>query len=119
MKKNFPAILLPLMLCSFILSYCGKSGGYSNGGSNNPPAGSIGMAGRSFSPGTQTVKAGSTVNWANNDNVAHTVTADDNSFDSGSIPAGGKYSHTFMTEGTFAYHCNFHGGMTGSITVTP
>lgn len=36
---------------------------------------------------------------------------------SGSIGPGGNYQHQFMAEGTFPYHCSFHGGMTGSVTV--
>ncbi len=31
---------------------------------------------------------------------------------------GGNFSHTFMNAGTFPYHCAFHAGMTGTVTVT-
>jgi plastocyanin len=37
---------------------------------------------------------------------------------SGNIaPAGGGYSHTFATAGTFGYHCAIHSNMTGTVTV--
>jgi plastocyanin len=70
-----------------------------------------------FNPVTITVAAGTTITWTNNDGVAHTVTSDTALFDSGSIPSGGTYSHTFSTAGTFAYHCKFHAGMTATVVV--
>ena len=36
---------------------------------------------------------------------------------SGTINGGGTYPHTFANAGTYNYHCNFHGGMTGSVVV--
>jgi plastocyanin len=38
---------------------------------------------------------------------------------SGTLGNGATYPHTFATAGTFPYHCSFHGGMNGSITVDP
>src|SRR5262245_7193502 len=35
---------------------------------------------------------------------------------SGNIGSGGTFPHTFMTAGTFGYHCTIHSGMTGSVT---
>lgn len=78
---------------------------------------SVNIQGFAFSPGTLQVAAGTTVTWTNNDQVAHTVTADDGSFDSGDIPPGGTFSMTFDTPGTVAYHCKIHPNMTASITV--
>ncbi|MDE1925125.1 MAG: cupredoxin domain-containing protein [Patescibacteria group bacterium] len=83
----------------------------------------VSMVGMTFSPGTITIAAGDTVTWTNNSSLQHTVTADDGSFDSGTINAGGTYSHTFMTPGTYRYYCRFHGalggvGMSGTIVVT-
>jgi plastocyanin len=66
-----------------------------------------------------TVKAWSTVTWTNEDTARHTITADDGSFDSGSIGSGATYQQTFATAGTFAYHCAIHPSMTATITVTP
>ena len=71
----------------------------------------------SFSASAITVTKGTTVTWTNNDNMTHTVTADDNSFDSGNIGNGGTFSFTFKNTGSFAYHCNIHPSMTGSVTV--
>jgi hypothetical protein len=73
-----------------------------------------------------TVTAGDTVTW---NNVAgfHTVTECDDTFstcapaggfDSGSLPTGNSFSHTFSSPGTFEYRCMFHPtDMRGRITV--
>ncbi len=65
-----------------------------------------------------TVPVGTTVVIRNEDSAPHTFTADDGSFDSGSIDGGGTFEFTFTEAGTFAFHCNVHPAMTGTITVT-
>lgn len=72
-----------------------------------------------FTPDSITVKAGSTVTWTNNDGAAHNVTADNNSFSSGTLTAGKTFSQTFNTAGTFKYKCTIHPNMTGVVIVTP
>ncbi|HKW13623.1 MAG TPA: plastocyanin/azurin family copper-binding protein [Candidatus Krumholzibacteria bacterium] len=37
---------------------------------------------------------------------------------SGNIAPGASFSHTFATAGSFAYHCNFHSVMKGTVTVS-
>lgn len=71
-----------------------------------------------FHPNPLTIKAGTTVTWTNTDPTAHTVTADDNSFNSGPIGPGGTFSHTFTTPGTVTYHCSIHPSMHGTVTIT-
>ncbi len=66
-----------------------------------------------YSPKTLTVAAGTKVVWTNRDNVAHTVTADDGSFDSGNMDPGATFEFTFSKAGTFAYYCMYHGGKGG------
>ena len=65
-----------------------------------------------------TVPVGTTVTVRNDDGAAHTFTADDGSFDSGSIAGGATFEFTFTEAGTFPFHCNIHPSMTGTITVT-
>lgn len=81
-------------------------------------SGSVSIAGFAFSPSSLTVSQGDTVSWANSDSTAHTATASDGSFDTGTIAAGGSASHTFTKAGTFAYACSIHPNMHGTITVT-
>ncbi len=76
-----------------------------------------------FTPAQLTVKVGTTVVWTSEDDVPHTVTADDGSFDSGNMKKGDSFKFTFTKAGTFPYYCAYHGtagggGMAGTITVT-
>jgi plastocyanin len=70
-----------------------------------------------FGPGTLTIDVGTTVTWRNEDTAPHTATADDGSFDSGSLAQGETFSHTFDTAGTYRYICTIHPSMVGEITV--
>ena len=69
-----------------------------------------------FSPANITIAAGSTVIWTNSGGISHTVT-DSGKFDSGNLPPGATYSHTFTTPGTYHYVCIYHPYMVGTITV--
>ena len=73
-----------------------------------------------FNPPNITVAPGTTVTWVNNDQTAHTATATDPSgvFDSGELQPGQSYSFTFDKPGTYAYHCEIHPDMTGTVTVS-
>lgn len=76
-------------------------------------------SGLTYSPGTFTIKVGTTVTWVNKDTVIHTVTSNGTSlFDSGSMPTGSVYKFTFTQPGTYHYYCTFHTFMTGTIVVT-
>jgi plastocyanin len=72
-----------------------------------------------FSPEILKVPTGTTVTWTNADLTPHTITADDGSFDSGEIPAGGTFRRTFDRPGTFPYHCVIHPAMQGAVTAEP
>jgi plastocyanin len=70
-----------------------------------------------FAPNPIAVPVGGTVTWMNNDNVAHTSTADGGAWNSGSIAPGASFSRTFASAGTFQYHCAIHPGMVGTVNV--
>ncbi len=76
------------------------------------------IANFAFAPATLTVKVGASVTWTNADGAAHTVTADDGSFNSSDIAPGTTFKQTFAKAGTFTYHCAIHKSMTGTVTVT-
>jgi len=63
------------------------------------------------------IAAGTAVEWKNEDQVAHTVTANDKSFDSGTIEAGAVWRHTFDRPGSYPYFCTLHPFMTGTVVV--
>jgi plastocyanin len=71
----------------------------------------------SFAAKNIAVTKGTTVTWTNDDDMQHTVTADDNSFTSPTLKIGDTYTHTFDNIGTIAYHCSIHSGMKGSVAV--
>jgi plastocyanin len=71
-----------------------------------------------FSPKTLTVKAGSKLTVKNKDSTTHTFTADKGAFDTGDIDSGSSATVTVKKPGTYAYHCNIHSSMHGTIKVT-
>ena len=64
------------------------------------------------------VSTGETVTVTNADGAPHTWTAEDGTFDSGTIGGGETFEYAFDEPGTFAFFCEIHPGMTGTITVT-
>ena len=80
-----------------------------------------------FVPDQLSVKAGSTLQFANVGAKPHSLTADDGSFDTGIVapgPEAGRFAGTNATitvrePGTFRFHCEVHPqAMTGTLTVT-
>jgi len=76
------------------------------------------IANYAFSPQTITIAAGTAVKWTNSDEVAHTATASDGSFDSGNLNQNQSWTHTFAKPGKYAYVCSYHSNMTGTVIVT-
>ena len=114
-----------LLIATLLLTACG--GGNSNQPASPTTAPAVQNAGGgtqevkivnfSFTPATITVSAGTTVKWTNQDSAAHTVTADDGSFDSGQLAQGATFSFTFTKAGTFSYKCGNHPTMLGKVVV--
>ena len=119
MKKIIYSTLSLALVLSLMVVSCGKSGGYNSMTYNPPPAtaSTVNIVNMAFSPGSISIGTGTTVTWYNGDTTVHTVTADDNSFNSGNIAVGGRYSKQFSTAGTFAYHCTLHPEMKGTVVV--
>jgi len=70
-----------------------------------------------FNPPSVTVSAGDVVTFVNDDDDAHTATADDGSWDSEGLNQGQKWSHTFTKDGKVTYHCTVHPFMKGTLLV--
>lgn len=70
-----------------------------------------------YEPDPVVVQVGGKVIWQNEDTVPHTATADDGSFDTGTIEQGKLGSETFKEPGTFTYHCEIHPSMHGTVEV--
>jgi plastocyanin/uncharacterized membrane protein YozB (DUF420 family) len=75
-----------------------------------------------FEPQHLTVTEGAIVEWID-EKGRHTVEADDGSFKSEMLAAGGRFEHRFDKAGVFPYYCGFHGeaggkDMAGTVVVT-
>lgn len=75
------------------------------------------IRGNAFAPSRIEIAAGTTIRWTNNDQVVHTVTADDGSWDSGPIEPGASWSRTFDAAGDHSFHCTPHPFMRGVVVV--
>lgn len=70
-----------------------------------------------YSPARIEIDAGTTVVWRNNDQVVHTVTSANGSFDSGTIQPGRTWQRKFDQPGTYSYLCTPHPFMKGTVIV--
>lgn len=76
------------------------------------------ISNNAFLPRTVRILKGDTIVWENKDVLPHTISSyGGDELASDSLSNGQKYTHTFNTEGTFAYQCNIHPGMKGEIIV--
>jgi plastocyanin len=82
------------------------------------PAGGSGLTISGFAfPAGVSGAAGATITVVNDDPATHTVTADDGAFDV--EVGGGEQADLVLPDepGTYAFHCNIHGSMQGSLVV--
>ena len=86
-------------------------------GNSKPNTWSVSIEDFYFEPANAAVQPGDTIVWTNNGAHPHTVTADDGSFDSGTLQPGQSFSWTFQAPGMVTYHCSIHPSMTGSVGV--
>jgi plastocyanin len=85
----------------------------------SPPAVTVHIKDFAFVPARLTVDAGTSVRFVNDDGEAHTVTAADKSFDSEGLDTGAQWTHRFANPSTYAYFCELHPYMKGTIVVRP
>jgi plastocyanin len=84
---------------------------------SGPAGDSVSIQGFKYAPPAITVKVGTKLTFKNSDNAEHTATADTGSaFDTGAINHGQSKPITLTKAGTFAYHCDFHPFMHGTVT---
>ena len=80
------------------------------------------ISGFAFNPPSVTVHVGDTVTWTQRDSIQHTVTSDGSpaSWTSKLLPLNEKFVRTFLSSGTFPYHCIPHASfMKGTVIVLP
>jgi plastocyanin len=91
------------------------------GGHSPAPDARIVEAGRpnrwAFEPAELSVAPGTTLRWRNDGDHPHTVSADDGSFDSGTIAPGSTWAFRFEEPGEYRYHCAPHRWMRAVVRV--
>jgi plastocyanin len=137
-----PLFLAALVALSLGLAACGDSGSDSTSEAETAPPTSEEPAGETestesepapsgeasksekvdiveftYQPDPVVVQAGGKVIWQNQDTAPHTATADDDSWDTGTIEKGKIGSETFKEPGTFTYFCEIHPTMKGTVEV--
>jgi plastocyanin len=80
-------------------------------------AAKVEIADFAYDPDPVTVQVGGKVTWINQDSAPHTATAEDGSFDTGTLDQGKIKSETFKQAGTYTYICEIHPTMHGTIEV--
>ncbi len=70
---------------------------------------------KSYYPKLTQIQKGDTVTWTNKDISVHTVTSNDELFDSGMMMPGDAFEQTFESVGLYEYYCMLHPWMTGTI----
>jgi plastocyanin len=118
------AVLMAMGLVGPVLAASGDAGSAWAAGGNHK----VRISHAKFVPQETTIPAGDSVTWSNEDGTdAHSVTADDGSFDSHPdcsedapdkcLAAGGTWSHTFNDPGRYPYHSRTE-GQHGVVVVT-
>ena len=113
-------VLVPAVALIAVL-VTGFGGGESDGATagSGTAANTVTIKNFAFSPSPITVRTGTTLTVANNDSITHTLTANAGAFDTGDL-AGGRRAHlTLDRPGTYAYHCQIHTFMHGTVRVSP
>jgi plastocyanin len=84
-----------------------------------PPAqfAKVDIRGNTYLPAQLNIRVGQKVSWNNEDQVAHTVTANGLTFGK-SVPSGAVFNFAFVKPGNFPYHCEIHPSMQGAVVVS-
>jgi nitrite reductase (NO-forming) len=72
---------------------------------------------KSFYPKINQAKVGDTVTWTNKDTSVHTITSNDDLFDSGMMMPDDTFEQTFDDIGLYEYYCMLHPWMTGTVKI--
>ena len=122
-QKNFLTIALAVSILFFSCSKDESSLVESNNGTIHASGSGtpinytakVTIQNSAFTPSAVTVMVSGSILWVNSDNMVHTVTADDGSFDSGDLQPQASFGFTFNKVGPHPYHCKYHGEMTGIV----
>ncbi len=97
-----------------LLPACGSSSAQP---APRPGVARLTISGYAYQPPRMTVRPGTKITFANRDQTAHTATSTNTGFDTGTIKPGKSATVTVSKPGTYAYYCQFHAFMHGTIIV--
>jgi plastocyanin len=110
--SRFAVLIVAVAALALTLGACSSSGSSKSG------AAKADITVKDFAFTSTPVKAGATVTVHNTGAATHTVTASDGSFDV-SVDPGKTVTFTAPAKaGTFAFHCNIHTQMHGTLIVS-
>ena len=132
-SRRIPRRILLMVLFSFSLFLIAGCASNQSGSADQPnqnsqsktdsvdaksgPEKTVAIIGSAFQPADVTIKSGTTIAWANQDNVEHQIHDDSGAFISDPIGKDGTVKVTYSAPGTFTYHCHRHSNMKGIIKV--
>jgi plastocyanin len=142
--QSATARVITLVLMATVLAACSSASGSSGSADAGQPTTMKGAAAAAivkvqtfqFTPHTLRVPTETTVEWSNDDEIAHTATSGkprgqgvpgvsqdrvadpDGLFDEQLDGAGSTASFQFREAGTYPYFCRIHAGMSGVIVVS-
>ena len=70
-----------------------------------------------FTPQEITITRGTTLTWVNDDDIPHTIAANNKAFRSKAMDTEQKYSFMFSEPGIYEYFCSLHPHMQGKVIV--
>jgi plastocyanin len=109
---KYPKLLTAVSIAALSLI---AASGLSSAAATNPTQ--IAIKDFMFKPVPLTIKAGSTVTWANMDDEPHSVVSDTGLFRSGAVDTNESFSFKFDKPGTYHYTCAIHPRMVGTVVV--
>ena len=111
---------LQALACALVLGCGAVAGGllFGTAAAAQPAAGPVVKIDNfTFGPAVVTVGVGTTVTWVNQDDIPHTVVANDRTFKSKVMDTDERFSFTFTKAGEYGYFCSLHPHMVGKVVV--
>ena len=111
--RKITSVTITVAAAIVMMSSCSSSS--TSGSANTDAVSSIVIEGSAFSVAGD-VKSTDELSATNRDGITHTVTSDTGAFDV-KIEGGATVTLPALTPGTYAFHCEIHRSMRGTITV--
>lgn len=92
--------------------------GTASAAGGSPHLVTVAISGFAFHPVSLTVPRGTRIKFVNHDSAPHTATTNSPGLDSGTLKQGQSATVSLTKPGSYAYICQFHAFMHGTVTVS-